>query len=120
MAERERAARPERGPAQQNTWRIEDGTESRASITLPLASASQDDEDELIERLAAQAHESWAGWYGWMAAHWADETPNGEPYRTRWVRQAATPYDQLTEAEKESDRIEARKFLAVMREHGRG
>lgn len=61
---------------------------------------------ETIERLAEIAHESWAGWMRWQ---WAPErTPED---LERWRRQAATPYADLSEREKESDRVEARKYL---------
>jgi len=33
----------------------------------------------------------------------------------RWERQANTPYSELSEKEKESDRAEADKFLAIFK-----
>lgn len=72
----------------------------------------------LIEALAAYAHTAWAGWMDYLFAQgifhddgtftmpaWAAE---------RWRRQAATFYDELSELEKESDRDEARKILAIL------
>ena len=41
----------------------------------------------------------------WTMPAWAVE---------RWQRQAATPYTDLSEAEKESDRAEVDKTLAVL------
>lgn len=71
-----------------------------------------------IEALAALEHERWSGWMRYqfekMTFHpdgsatlpaWAVE---------RWLRQAATPYADLTEQEKESDRIEVRKTLELL------
>jgi len=76
------------------------------------------DEIETREKLAAYAHEAWAGWkrheFGkgdfnadgtWTMPAWAV---------TRWTRQMNTPYDELSESEKESDRKEARKMMAIM------
>ncbi len=86
--------------------------------------------DELREALAEYAHEAWSGWmkylfskgeFGWadgpveanrraervwMMPQWAVE---------RWQRQMNTPYAELSEEEKESDREEADKMLAIMR-----
>lgn len=104
-----------------------------------------------IEQLAAIEHCSWSGWttysldrqekeiresYGKRrrgersnrdrAAKEAVEAFRALPSTKRWRRQAATPYAELPEEEKESDRVEARKKLAVYRpvrgvhaQHGR-
>lgn len=70
----------------------------------------------LVERLAALYHEQWSGWAGWMLDRWLSTHPSGEAYLDRWRRQIATPYGSLSEEEKESDRIEARKALRVVRD----
>jgi hypothetical protein len=72
-------------------------------------------DEQLIERLAALSHEQWAGWADWMLENLGAIHPHGETYIRRWQRQIDTPYDLLSEAEKESDRIEARKMLAAIR-----
>ena len=66
------------------------------------------------ERLAAYAHESWAGWIRYQ---WSLTTLNADGTRTipkdsvdRWSRQSVTSYSQLPEGEKESDRQEADKI----------
>ena len=72
----------------------------------------------LVERLAAIEHERWSGWMrylfskcdGAVIPDWAIE---------RWTRQMSMPYAALTEAEKESDRVEVRKTLAAMEPAGR-
>lgn len=66
------------------------------------------------EQYAALAHEIWAGWYQWMSEHWHEYHANGEHFRKRWDRQAQTPYDQLSEEEKQSDRAIAYQFLNLM------
>lgn len=72
------------------------------------------------ERLAALAHAQWSGWMEYLfdkcqmnedgtatIPAWAVE---------RWQRQMRTPYAELPEDEKESDRAEADKVLEVLQE----
>lgn len=69
----------------------------------------------IVESMAELSHTQWAGWAEWMMANWEEtHTPSGETYQERWTRQIATPYADLSEEEKESDRIEARKMIARM------
>lgn len=91
------------------------------------ANGAQDSGDtELIEKLADYAHEAWSGWMKYMfdkgaingfwqmseaeAIGW---TMPKELYQ-RWLRQSLTPYADLPESEKESDRKEARAILAII------
>ena len=67
------------------------------------------DDPELLERLADLEHERWSGW---MLYQLENLTPEN---LVRWKRQMVTPYAQLSEREKESDRKEARKSLAVVK-----
>ncbi len=60
------------------------------------------------EALAAYAHEAWSGWVRYMLDNW---TPDN---LARWRRQMDTPYSELFDDEKTSDRAEADKILAVM------
>ena len=78
-----------------------------------------EDLDALVEALAAVEHERWSGWERYREsctashlAHGGDEAPE-----TRWRRQRSTPYADLSEKEKESDRVEARKSVKVMLAH---
>lgn len=78
-----------------------------------------------IEALAAVEHASWSGWATYMLDRMEAEMDevDSEAVRVlrssegvkRWRRQAATLYTDLPDGEKESDRIEARKKLAVYR-----
>ena len=68
---------------------------------------------ELLEQLAALSHAQWSGWAQWMIDHWCDEI-DGVSYMAHWKRQIATPYSGLSEEEKEKDRREARKVLALL------
>ena len=73
---------------------------------------------DIREQLAEYAHNAWAGWLQyqfskaelnadgtWTMPAWAVE---------RWRRQMNTPYAALPELEKESDREEADKMLAII------
>jgi hypothetical protein len=73
-----------------------------------------------MEALAAQEHESWANWTKWMLQEMNKEADGdfeleGLPCVERWRRQAATPYADLSEKEKESDRKVVREKLALYR-----
>lgn len=77
--------------------------------------------EELREALADYAHEAWSGWMEYL---FSKSTPNPGGTWTmpawaanRWLRQMETPYAELPEGEKESDRAEADKMLALMRDH---
>lgn len=79
---------------------------------------TSDKRDELIERLAELSHQQWADWATWMMEKW-DQSRQVSPgqcetYQSRWRRQIATPYSDLSLEEQESDRIEARRIWAVV------
>lgn len=63
---------------------------------------------KLREALAALAHEQWSGW----TEHVLDNLD--EVHIAGWKRQIATSYDDLSESEKDSDRKEADRMIAVM------
>lgn len=85
------------------------------------------DENELRERLAEYAHAAWSGWMEYMLGKCRPGTSrldNGDTVENgtlvipvdlveRWQRQMQTPYDALPESEKESDRAEADRMLAI-------
>lgn len=72
--------------------------------------------DDLREQLAAYAHEAWSGWMRYLFSK-CDAQWNGRvipPWAVeRWQRQLATPYAELPEEEKASDRAEADTILAL-------
>jgi hypothetical protein len=75
--------------------------------------------DEVREALAAYAHEAWAGWMRYLFEHGQFNEYNGTfiinaDKVDRWYRQMDTPYVALSEAEKESDRDEADKMIAIV------
>ena len=72
------------------------------------------------ERLAALAHEQWSGWMRYLfrqCIHHVDGSATIPPSLVaRWMRQMNTPYSDLPEAEKESDRKEADNVIKVLEE----
>ena len=73
------------------------------------------------EALARYSHDdAWSGWMRYMFSKgiFNDDGTWTMPatFVERWQRQMETPYDQLTEQEKQSDRAEADKMLAVLQQ----
>ena len=74
--------------------------------------------DALVEELAAIEHERWAHWQRYLHQQ-GRRQPDGSlvlppELVTRWERQVATPYADLSETEKESDREQVRRYLPVV------
>ena len=63
-----------------------------------------------LERLARHEHDQWVHWTAYMLDNLTPENI------ARWRRQIATPYEQLSEDEKRSDRDWAKRFLRELRE----
>jgi len=66
---------------------------------------------EIIEELADIEHRQWAHWTKYMLDNLTDENIE------RWRRQIDTPYAELTDKEKDSDREWACKVLAVVNKY---
>lgn len=62
----------------------------------------------LLERLAAEEHQQWSTWAKTMIRDMSPENME------RWLNQLATPYDQLSEEDKEKDRVWARRVLDIL------
>lgn len=89
-------------------------------------------DDKTREALADYAHEAWSGWMKYLfekcePIHRLKEGTQREvevclmmpPWAVeRWQRQMSTPYVDLPEEEKKSDREEADRMLAIMAERG--
>lgn len=70
------------------------------------------------EKLAAYAHRAWSGWMKYMfdkSTAVEGEVIIPESLVKRWTRQMNTPYDDLPEEEKNSDRIEADRIISIFR-----
>lgn len=74
--------------------------------------------EALTERLAAIEHERWAHWQRYMHSK-ALRQPDGsllipKEFVERWEHQITTPFESLTDKEKESDRDQVRKYLPLI------
>lgn len=78
---------------------------------------------DLLEKLAAIEHERWADWQGYVhrqccQIRWEfpvntftfGGTVIPQPLVERWERQIDTPYAELSESEKESDREDVLRY----------
>jgi hypothetical protein len=75
---------------------------------------------ELVERLAAVEHERWAHWQRYVHDH-CERLADGRlaipaDLAERWEKQIGTPYEQLTDEEKQSDREQVARVLPVFNE----
>lgn len=81
-------------------------------------------EEEFIEKGAALEHDRWAKWQKWMHGRVYDSSESINPHLkviptedfNRWERQITTNYKDLSEKEKESDRMEVRKYLPLIKD----
>lgn len=72
---------------------------------------------ELREQLAALCHEQWSGWMRHVFAscyYGGDEIVIPKESFHHWQRQMKTDYADLSEIEKDSDRKEADRFIALL------
>lgn len=72
----------------------------------------------MIEQLANVMHSQWSGWTKHMFK-FGEQLPDGRFVMDackveRWMRQMETPYSELPEDEKQSDRIEAQKVVDLL------
>ncbi len=78
----------------------------------------KDLEKEKIEAFANLAHQQWSGWMIYLFGK-SEKNQDGTVTIPkwavdRWLRQMNTPYKDLPEEEKESDRQEAIKLLNII------
>ncbi len=66
----------------------------------------------LRERLAALEHEQWAHWTRYLLDHLTPENTE------LWRRQIDTPYEELSESEKDSDQEWADQVLRIVQAIG--
>lgn len=73
---------------------------------------------KVIEKLAKQAHDSWSGWMKYLFSKSSETLDGGvsipRSLVIRWKKQMETDYKDLPEEEKESDRDEARRYIAAV------
>lgn len=70
----------------------------------------------MLEALAALEHDQWNNVLKYLQSKGLDPKVFDPTDWARWMRQMETPYAQLSETEKESDRVWARKALALFKE----
>ena len=95
---------------------IENLTETEE--TPPKAEPPFKNGDPKLERMADEVHQVWCNWMRHMFMQGSLMSDNGpwvmyESAKRRWARQITTPYAQLSESEKESDRNIARRYLDI-------
>lgn len=77
--------------------------------------------DNVREALAELAHEQWVGWMRYMFSNSTTNDDGSESVPAalveRWKRQMQTLYKDLPDGEKESDRVEADRVIALMQRH---
>lgn len=75
-------------------------------------------DNDTREKLAEYAHTAWSGWMRYLfekSTRNADGTVTLPAWAVeRWERQLTTPYADLSEAEKDSDRAEADAMIAIV------
>lgn len=76
-------------------------------------------DEELIEELAHFEHDSWSHWMDYLFSKCKQNEDGSMTIPAdlvyHWTRQLTTKYEELTEKEKESDRVEVRKILPAIR-----
>jgi hypothetical protein len=73
---------------------------------------------KLLETLASLEHERWSHWQRYMHNKCAPQEDGSlvipAELARRWERLMATPYRELSEQEKESDREQVRRYIPVI------
>ncbi|MFJ3673282.1 hypothetical protein ACIPSE_43170 [Streptomyces sp. NPDC090106] len=74
--------------------------------------------DQLMEELADVEHERWSHWQRYVHSRCVRHSDGSLTIPAelvqRWESQMATPYAELSESEKESDREQVRRYLPLL------
>lgn len=77
-------------------------------------------EEKFVEDGASLEHERWARWQKYMFSKGTVDSDGifhlPKEFVDRWFRKIDTPYSELSESEKESDRKETRNYLPLIRQ----
>lgn len=85
-----------------------------------MSQSIDDTLDGLVDHLASIEHDRWAHWQNYLHSK-CDRLADGSlvlpAYLVQqWERQIATPFSDLSEAEKESDREQVQKYLPLIKQ----
>ena len=75
---------------------------------------------EFVEKGAEIEHERWSKWQKYLHSKLSKNIEDADFFRLptfyweRWERQIATPYSELSEQEKESDRDQVRPYIPLI------
>lgn len=76
--------------------------------------------ESLVENLAAVEHERWSHWQRYMHSKGVLQSDGSllipAELVQRWQKQIDTPYSELSETEKDSDREQVRKYLGLIKQ----
>ena len=76
--------------------------------------------EDVMEDLADIEHKRWAGWQEYLHSKCSRKKSGGltipDDLVKRWERQIKTPYKDLSEKEKESDRKEVRRYFPLFKQ----
>ena len=83
------------------------------------ADSLQKELDGLLETFASVEHERWSHWQRYLHSKCVPQGNDGAllipaEFVKCWEKQFATPYSELTNEEKESDREQVRKYLPLI------
>ena len=65
---------------------------------------------DLLDKLAELEHKQWSHWINYQLSEQLESRDDWQ----KWIKQAQTPYGELSEKEKKSDREWARKVLDLI------
>lgn len=75
--------------------------------------------DNLVDSLAAIEHERWAHWQRYMHGKAIKQSDGSliipAELVAKWERQIATPFEKLSDKEKDSDREQVSKYLPTIK-----
>lgn len=98
------------------------GDEGESPSPPQEAQTPQEQVTDLREQLASYAHDAWSGWMHYMMGKSYRKSDGTwtipKEYVERWGRQMTTAYENLPEKEKDRDREQADRILALLNGDG--